>query len=107
MAALVQDTDYFIKEVTPNNNIVSVMICTNNTVDATDTIAYSLEKLGISAKGLIGVYGWKHTTDSSVSALEFPTTAVSSGTLTITVPGGSDNDPRFYMIVGTSGRNPA
>jgi len=107
MAALALDTDFFVKELSPNNNIVSVLVATNNTVDATDTIAYSLEKLGISAAGLIGVYGWKHTTDNSVSAMEFPTTAVSSGTLTITVPGGSDNDPRFYMIVGTSGRNPA
>ena len=106
MAALTLDTDYFVKEVSPNNNIVQVMICTKNTVDATDTIAYSLEKLGISAKGLIGVYGWKHTTDNSVSVLEFPTTAVSSGTLTITVPNGSDNDPRFYMIIGTSKVNP-
>lgn len=106
MAALVQDTDYFVKEITPQGGIVQVMICTKNTVDATDTIAYSLPALGISAKGLIGVYGWKHTTDNSVSVLEFPTTAVSSGTLTITVPGGSDNDPRFYMIIGTSGENP-
>ena len=106
MAALVLNTGYFVKEASPNNNIVMQMICTKNTVDATDTIAYTLSNLGISPKGLIGVYGWKHTTDNSVSVLEFPTTSVTSGVLTITVPGGSDNDPRFYMVVGTSGKNP-
>jgi hypothetical protein len=105
MAALTQDTDYFVKQV-DNDGIVMQMVCTKNTVDATDTLAYSLEKLGISAKGLIGVYGWKHTTDNSESVVEFPTTAVASGTLTITVPGGTNNDPRFYMIIGTSKRNP-
>ena len=106
MAALALDTDYFIKEVSPNSEIVQAMFITKNTVDATDTIAYSLAKLGISAEGLIGVYGWKQTTDNSVSVIEFPTTAVSSGTLTMTVPSGTDNDPRFYMVIGTSGKNP-
>lgn len=102
MAALTLDTDFFVKR----DNIVQHMICTKNTVDATDTIAITLANIGISPKGLIGVYGWKHTTDNSVSVKEFPTTAVSSGVLTITVPGGTDNDPRFYMIVGTSTKNP-
>lgn len=107
MAALVANTDFFVKELTPNNNIVAAMVSTTNTADATDTIAVTLSTLGISPKGLIGVYGWKHTTDNSVSVREFPTTAVSAGVLTITVPAGTDNDPRFYMIVGTSGVNPA
>lgn len=107
MAALVLNTDYFVKEVSPNDNIVQTLISTKNTVDAADTIQVSLPKIGISAAGLIGVYGWKHTTDNSVSVKEFPTTAVSSGTLTITVPAGTDNDPRFYIITGTSGKNPA
>ena len=107
MTALVQDTSYFIHEVTPNSGIVQVMVSTLNTVDATDTIALTLANVGISPKGLIGVYGWKHTTDNSVSAKEFPTTAVASGVLTITVPGGTSNDPRFYMVVGTSGVNPS
>jgi len=106
MAALVLDTDYFVKEVSPNDNIVQVMIVTKNTVDATDTIELTLSKLGIGPAGLIGVYGWKHTTDNSVSVKEFPTTAVSAGVLTITVPSGTDNDPRMYMIIGTS-TNPA
>lgn len=107
MAALALNTDYFIKEVNPNSQIVQAMVLSKNTVDATDTLAYSLAKLGISAEGLIGVYGWKHTTDNSVSVKEFPTTSVSSGTLTLTVPGGTSNDPRFYLIIGTSGKNPA
>jgi|WetSurMetagenome_2_1015567.scaffolds.fasta_scaffold172501_3 hypothetical protein len=107
MAALVQDTDYFVHEVGPNSEIVQFMVCTKNTVDATDTIDVVLTKWGISAAGFIGAYGWKHTTDNSVSAREFATTAVSAGTLTLTVPGGTSNDPRFYLVIGTSGRNPA
>jgi hypothetical protein len=31
---------------------------------------------------------------------EQPTTSVSSGTLTITVPAGTDNDARFYLVKG-------
>lgn len=107
MATLTLNTGFFVKEVGPNNNIVQRMISTENTADAADTIAVSLPSIGISATGLIGVYGWKHTTDNSVSVTEFPTTSVSSGTLTITVPTGTDNDPRFYLIIGTSGVNPA
>lgn len=102
MAALVQDTDYFVKGA----GIVQAMVCCANTVDAADTIAVTLNTIGISPKGLIGVYGWKHTTDNSVSVKEFPTTSVSSGILTITVEAGTNNDPRFYLIIGTSGVNP-
>lgn len=107
MAALVLDTGYFIHEITPNSQIVQTMFITKNTADATDYITVTLNKLGISPAGLIGVYGWKHTTDNSVSAKEFPTTAVASGVLTMTVPGGTDNDPRMYILIGTSGVNPA
>lgn len=103
MAALTQDTDYFVH----TDDVVQYMVSTKNTVDATDTIAVTLNKIGISAAGLMGVYGWKHTTDNSVSVIEFPTTAVASGVLTMTVPGGTDNNPRFYLIIGTSKTNPA
>jgi len=102
MAALVLNTDFFVN----TNKVVMQMVCTNNTVDGSDYLVYTLSKLGISAKGLIGVYGWKHTTDNSVSVIEFPTTSVTAGVLTITVPAVTNNDPRFFMIVGTSGVNP-
>lgn len=107
MAALTLDTDYFIKEISPNNNLVQFMVLGKATIDAADTIEVDLTKHGISAAGLIGVVGWKHTTDNSVSVAEQPTTSVTSGVLTITVPGGTNNDPRFYLVFGTSGKNPA
>jgi len=106
MAALVLDTDYFIKEASPNDGIVQAMVIGAATIDAADYLTVTLANIGISPKGLIGVYGWKHTTDNSVSVLEFPTTSVSSGVVTITVPSGTNNDPRYYLIIGTSGVNP-
>lgn len=107
MTTLTVDTDYYINEISPNSGIVSVMICGTNTIDAADTLTLNLVNHGISAAGLIGVYGWKHTTDNSVAVKEFPTTSVTSGVLTLTVPSGTSNDPRFYMVIGTSKRNPA
>jgi hypothetical protein len=106
MATLTLNTDFFVKEASPQGGIVTAMVSTKNTVDATNTLAITLSKIGISATGLIGVYGWKHTTDNSVSAREFPTTSVTAGVLTLTVPSGTDNDPRFYLIIGAS-KNPA
>ena len=106
MGALTKDTDFFIKEVIPNSEIKCLLVQTVNTVDAADTLAVTLTDYGISATGLIGVIGFKHTTDNSVMEQEQPTTAVSSGVLTITVPGGTDDDPRYYLIYGVAADNP-
>ena len=106
MAALVETTDYFIKSVAPNSGIVQVVIRTNNTVDATNTLLLTLNKYGIGPKGFIGLIAFVATTDNSVVAQEACTTTVSAGILTITVPAGTDNDPRFIIIYG-QGLNPA
>jgi hypothetical protein len=78
------------------NRIKTLVIETANTVDASDTIALTLATYGITT--VLGVYGYKHTTDNSVIVTENPTTAVSAGVLTLTVPVGTDDDKRIYQI---------
>lgn len=106
MTALTLNTDFFVGELAPNNGFKMLLVQTKNTVDATNTLAITLANYGIGPAGLIGVLGFKHTTDNSVMVAEQPTTAVSAGVLTITVPSGTDNDPRYYIILGTSKTNP-
>ena len=104
MTALTQDTDYFVKQNGPNSNFIEIMVSTVNTVDATNTLTVDMSKYG--GNQLIGVIGFKHTTNNSVAVQEQPTTTVSGTTVTITVEAGTDNDPRFYLILATSTTNP-
>lgn len=100
MAALTEGTDFEIVGNQVGSIYNEIVIKTINTVDAADTLTVDLTKYGIKADGLMGVNGFKHTTDNSVTVVEDPTTAVSSGTLTITVPAGTDDDARFYLVKG-------
>lgn len=100
MAALTEGTDYEVVGIQQGTCYNEVLIKTINTVDAADTLTITLTEYGIAADGLIGVVGFKHTTDNSVMVQEQPTTAVSSGVLTLTVPAGTDNDARFYLVKG-------
>ena len=100
MAALVEGTGYEIVGVNRGDCTNEIIIKTINTADAADTLTVDLTKYGIKADGLIGIVGWKHTTDNSVSVQEQATTSVTTGTLTLTVPAGTDNDARFYKIIG-------
>jgi hypothetical protein len=93
-------TDIDVTEVNPNAGLKTVVVQTRNTVDAADTIAITLADYGIHATGLLIVEGWKHTTDNSVIVEENPTTEVSAGVLTITVPSGTNDDMRIYRITG-------
>ncbi|NOR84825.1 hypothetical protein GQ473_01800 [archaeon] len=102
MAALTEGTDYEIVGVQRGDVYNEIVIKTINTADAADTLTVDLTKYGIKADGLLGVVGFKHTTDNSVMVQEQPTTAVSSGTLTLTVPAGTDDDARFYLVKGIS-----
>lgn len=101
-AAIVENTGWFGKNVLPNSSIVQVVIRTNNTVDATNTLVFTLSKYGIGPTGFIGLIAFKATTDNSVYVQEACTTAVSAGVLTITVPAGTTNDPRFIVFYGQS-----
>lgn len=100
MAALTEGTDYEIVGIEQGTCYNEIVIKTINTVDAADTLTVTLTDYGIAADGLIGVVGFKHTTDNSVMVQEQPTTAVSAGVLTLTVPAGTDNDARFYLVKG-------
>ena len=100
MGALTEGTDYEIVGVDRGDVTNTIQIKTIDTVDASDTLTVDLTKYGIKADGLVRVIGSAHTTNNSVSVNEDPTTAVSSGTLTITIPAGTDNDARFLSVVG-------
>lgn len=104
--ALTEGTDYEVVGVNRGDVYNEVVIRTINTVDAADTIDVDLPKYGIHAKGLMSVRGWKHTTDDSIAVAENPDTSVSGDTLTVTVPAGTDDDPRFYIIKGFATPNP-
>ena len=99
---MVAITDFDVTEIVPNADMKSILVQTRNTADAADTIAITLANYGISATGALFILGNKHTTDGSVIVTEAPTTSVSAGVLTITVPAGTDNDTRVYMIIGKS-----
>ena len=66
------------------------------TTDDGDTFTYDLSKAGATA--IVGVEGYIATTSGSVVVAEAPTTAVSSGTLTVTVGGSTDDKERFYVL---------
>ena len=87
-------------EALPNAGIKEVFFYTQDDADATDTISIDLEDYGISATGLLAVQSWVHTTNGSVITAESNTTSVSSGTLTVTIAAGSDNDVRVIKVTG-------
>ena len=107
MGLLVEGTDYEIVGVVSNGVYNEIAIRTINTVDAADTIAVDLTKYGINATGLIGVLGFEHTTANSITVQLQPTTAVSSGTVTLTPGAGGDNRQRYYFIKGFTVPNPS
>ena len=75
------------------------MVTLPNTTDASDTTTVDLwQECGM--KRLLGIKGWKHTTDNSVIVVENPTTVIDNGLLTITVPAGTSDDIRVYMLIG-------
>jgi len=100
MTLLTEGTDYKIVGIQRGDCYNAIVIQTINTVDAGDTIAVDMTKYGINATGLIGLECYKHTTDDSIAVSEANTCAVSSGTITVTILAGTDNDPRFILIKG-------
>lgn len=98
MAAAISEgsTGWLAKTVAPNSEVVEIVVYTANTVDDTDTIAIDLADYGAST--FLAILGNEHTTDGSVVVTAAPTTAVSSTTLTITVGGSNDNNPRVFVI---------
>lgn len=104
MAALVLDTDFFVKSDLPNCSFKTLLVSTVTTADSSDTLTVDLSKYG--GGQLMGVYGFTHTTANSVVIQEQPTTSVSGSTLTITIGGASSDQARHFVIFLTSGKNP-
>lgn len=78
-----------------------VWVETYNEADSDDTFTVILQNYGITT--IEAITGYQHTTEDSVITEEAPTTSVSSGTLTVTVGGSSNDDKkRVYRIVGDS-----
>ena len=89
-----------ISEVTPSLGSKIIKIETEATVDDGDTVAITLADYGIST--IEGILGFTHSTTDSIVITEAPTTAVSSGVLTITVGGSTDNKKRVFYVFGDS-----
>lgn len=90
--------DCTITDAVPNQGAKLVIIETPATADSSDTIDIDMSDYG--ATTFLGIFGNEHTTEESVVTTEAPTTSVSSGTLTITIGGSSDdNEKRVYWVL--------
>ena len=93
-------TSCVITEITPNCGMKEIIVATplDTTGVSGDAVSFTLADYGISNTGLLTVEG---TTVSSIYGTlvrENPTTAVSSGVLTIT--SGTLNGVKTYRILG-------
>lgn len=77
-----------------------MLVTTAATVDDGDTMDVTLADYGISDTGLLAIRGITHSTTNSVLVVEAPTTSVTSGVLTITIGGSTDNKVRSFLIWG-------
>lgn len=84
-------------EIAPNAGVKMIQLVTAATVDTADTITVDLSTYGCT--NIHGIIGFAENTAGSIVVQEQPTTAVSSGTLTITVGGSTNSDTvRTYII---------
>jgi len=84
----------------PSLSLKRVMFTLANTADAGDTFEITLADYGIAATGLLAVNSWVHTADGSIITVEANTTAVTTGTLVVTIASGTNDDFRVIEIVG-------
>jgi hypothetical protein len=98
MTAYTASTVTGIYELSPNAGLKKVVIVCPATMDNSDTVAIKLSDYGMT--NLLGVRGWYHSTANSVIVRDVCTTAVSSGTLTITTVSGSTDQIRVYEVLG-------
>jgi len=106
MGLLVEGTGYEITGVQRGDVYNEIVIKTINTVDTGDTIVVDMTKYGINATGLMGVRGDVQTTANSIVAQADPTTAVSSGSITLTLTGAT-NDQSYIVVKGFAEPNPS
>lgn len=93
MAAVTADS---IVEVAPNAGVKVLRVKAPATTDDTDTIAVTLTDYGCT--NIDGILGFTESTTGSVVITEAPTTSVTSGVLTITVGGSTDDKARTFVV---------
>ena len=81
-------------EVVPNSGVKILQVVTPATAVSADTMTVDLSEYGCA--NIHGIIGF--TTDGSEIVSEQPTTAVSSGVLTITIAGTAVTSARQYII---------
>ena len=74
-----------------------IMVETPTTADTADTVAVNMATYGMST--FLGIVGFSHDTENSIVTTEAPTTAVSSGVLTITLGGSTNSDAKRVFII--------
>ena len=95
--------EQFTGVTTPKDNPLQIKwfaVEMPSTTDATDTLAMKLSDYGITT--LWDVMAWTHTTNDNIIVTESTeiATAVSSGTLTVTIQAGSDDKKRVILVGG-------
>lgn len=88
-------------ELEPNAGLKRILITVDDSSDSTDTLEIVLTDYGISATGLLAVTVEAHTTNGSIMVTEASTTAVSGGTLTVTLATNA-NAFRVIELIGRS-----
>ena len=84
-------------DITPNCGVKIISLCTDATVDAADTLELDLSDYGCT--NVHAVFGFSEQTTGSIVILDQPiVTLVTTSVLKITVPAGTDNDNRNYLI---------
>jgi len=74
-----------------------ILVETAATADVGDTVVLTLANYGIVT--FLAIDGYVHSTTDSIVIKEEPTTAVSSGVLTVTLTSAT-NKKRVYSIIG-------
>lgn len=85
-----------VTEIAPALGVKMLKVKAGATADDGDTIAVDLTAYGCT--NIDGILGFTESTTGSVVITEAPTTAVSNGTLTITVGGSTDNKARTFIV---------
>lgn len=80
----------------PWGNFGTILVTAPDTTDATDTVAVDLKTYGYAV--FVAAEGFSQTTTGSVVVTENPTTSVTGTTVTLTIPSGTNNDARAWII---------
>ncbi len=88
-----------VTELQPNTEIKEITV-TTPLVGSGATVALTLEDYGISEAGILTIQGTSMSSTYGAIVTDAPTTAVSSGALTIT--SGTETGVKTYRITGES-----